>query len=259
MRKVLVFQHVAHKILGTLNPTLKEHGLNMRYVNFEREPNAQPSVEKYNGLIILGGHMGVYEADKYKHIKVEAKLIEDALKKEIPVLGICLGSQILAHVLGSPVRKHEEKEIGWHDVYLTKNGLTDPLFKEFKQREKVFQLHGDTFDIPSSCVHLAESSVCSAQAFRYGDKVYGLQFHLEVDGPMILRWLDHPANKKDIEESGKYSLEAIREETKEHLERSMELSKETFSTFIELFGLPQRPIRLGSHHIISKGPQKAKF
>jgi len=246
MRKVLVFQHVAHKILGTLNPTLKKNGLNMRYVNFEREPNAHPSVERYNGLIILGGHMGVYEADKYKHIKLEAKLIEDALKKDIPILGICLGSQILAHVLGSPVRKHEEKEIGWHDIYLTEKGQKDPLFNHFKQREKVFQLHGDTFDIPSSCVHLAESKVCPAQAFRYGDKVYGLQFHLEVDEPMILRWLDHPNNKRDIEESGKYSIEQIREETKDHIDLSMELSKKTFSNFIDLFGLPPRPIRLGS-------------
>lgn len=246
MRKVLVFQHVAHKILGTLNPTLKEHGLNMRYVNFERTPEASPSVEKYNGLIILGGHMGVYEADKYKHIKVEAKLIEQALKKNIPVLGICLGSQILAHVLGSPVRKHAEKEIGWHDIYLTDEGAKDPVFSQFRQREKVFQLHGDTFDIPASCVHLAKSTVCPAQAFRYGDKVYGLQFHLEADEPMILRWLDHPNNQRDIEESGKYTLDQIRNETTEHIDRSMELSKETFSRFIELFALPPRPLLLGS-------------
>lgn len=254
MRKVLVFQHVAHQILGTLNPALKEHGLNMRYVNFERTPDAQPSVEKYNGLIVLGGHMGVYEADKYKHIKIEAKLIEEALKKDIPILGICLGSQILAHVLGSPVRKHEEKEIGWHDIFLTEEGQKDPLFTHFKQREKVFQLHGDTFDIPSSCVHLAKSNVCPAQAFRYGNKVYGLQFHLEVDEPMILRWLDHPANKKDIEESEKYSIEQIRSETTEHIDHSMNLSQETFSKFIDLFGLPPRPIRVGSHHI--KIPKK---
>lgn len=255
MRKVLVFQHVAHKILGTLNPSLKEHGLRMRYINFERTPDIHPSVEKYNGLIILGGHMGVYEADKYTHIKVEMKLIEEALKKNIPILGICLGSQLLAHVLGASVRKHEEKEIGWHDIHLTDEGRKDALFSEFKKTEKLFQLHGDTFDVPRTAVHLAKSEQCHSQAFRYGDKVYGLQFHLEVDGPMIQRWLDNPLNKKDIEESnGKFSLEQIRKETVENIDHSMNLSQKTFSQFIELFSLPPRPIQMGSHHI--KIPKK---
>ncbi len=250
MRKVLVFQHVAHKILGTLNPTLKEHGLRMRYVNFERTPDVHPSVEKYDGLIILGGHMGVYEADKYTHIKVEMKLIEEALKKQIPILGICLGSQLLAHVLGASVRKHAEKEIGWHNINLTAEGVSDPLFSHFNKTEKIFQLHGDTFDVPASAIHLARSEQCPSQAFRYGDKVYGLQFHLEVDRPMIHRWLDNPMNLKDIEESnGKFSVDDIRAETIKRIEHSMDLSYQTFSKFIELFALPPRPILLGSHHI----------
>jgi GMP synthase (glutamine-hydrolysing) len=250
MRKVLVFQHVAHKILGTLNPTLKEHGLRMRYVNFERTPDVHPSLEKYDGLIILGGHMGVYEADKYTHIKVEMKLIEEALKKNIPILGICLGSQLLAHVLGASVRKHAEKEIGWHNIHLTDAGVSDPLFSHFNKTEKIFQLHGDTFDVPESAIHLARSEQCPSQAFRYGDKVYGLQFHLEVDGPMIHRWLDNPMNLKDIEDSnGKFSVDEIRAETLARIEHSKNLSYQTFSQFIELFALPPRPILVGSHNI----------
>ncbi|MBP9679822.1 MAG: type 1 glutamine amidotransferase [Bacteriovorax sp.] len=249
MRKVLVFQHVAYKILGTLDPTLKEHGLRMRYVNFERNPEEHPSVEKYNGLIILGGHMGVYEADKYTHIKVEMKLIEEALKKNIPILGICLGSQLLAQVLGAQVRKHAEKEIGWHDVDLTLEGMNDPLFSHFNKTQKLFQLHGDTFDVPSSAVHLARSELCPSQAFRYGDKVYGLQFHLEVDSPMIHRWLDNPINQEDIKASkGKYSIEQIRCETDQYIDQSKNLSQKTFSKFIELFELPKRLIQLGARH-----------
>src|SRR5262249_19570043 len=131
MRKVLVFQHVAHEILGTLNPLLKRQGFRIRYVNFDRHPDAHPSIEKYDGLVVLGGNMGVYESETYQHIKVEAKLIEEALKKEIPVLGICLGSQILAHVLGSNVRKNMEKEIGWYDLEFTEPGRQDLLFNHF--------------------------------------------------------------------------------------------------------------------------------
>ncbi len=219
----------------------------MRYVNFERTPDEHPSVQKYNGLIILGGHMGVYEAEKYKHIKVEMQLIEEALKKNIPILGICLGAQLLAHVLGAPVRKNPEKEIGWCDIDLTDEGLKDPLLSHFKPREKIFQLHGDTFDIPQSAVHLAKSDVCHGQAFRYGDKVYGLQFHLEVDQPMIQRWLDNPRNYDEMFSTHQnFSKEQISLETEEFLPHSMDLSRQTFEKFIGLFSLKQKPIRLGS-------------
>lgn len=219
----------------------------MRYVNFERTPDDQPSVQKYNGLIILGGHMGVYEAEKYKHIKVEMQLIEEALKKEIPILGICLGAQLLAHVLGADVKKNNEKEIGWCDIDLTEDGLKDPLLSHFRPREKIFQLHGDTFDIPKSAVHLAKSDVCHGQAFRYGDKVYGLQFHLEVDQPMIQRWLDNPRNYDEMFSTHQnFSKDQISLETQEFLPHSMDLSRQTFEKFVGLFSLKQRPVRLGS-------------
>jgi GMP synthase (glutamine-hydrolysing) len=249
MRKVLVFQHVAHKILGTLDPTLKERGLNIRYVNYERTPDEHPSVQKYNGLIILGGHMGVYEADHYKHIKVEMQVIEEALKKNIPILGICLGAQLLAHVLGSDVRKNKEKEIGWCDIDLSNDRLTDPLLSHFAPKEKIFQLHGDTFDIPKSTVHLASSNLCSSQAFRYGDKVYGFQFHLEADQAMILRWLDNPRNQEEIFKThDKISVDQIRHETEKYIGHSMKLSEQTFSKFVDLFAMKDRPLKLSSNH-----------
>ena len=249
MRKVLVFQHVAHEILGTLNPQLKKQGFRVRYINFEREPDIKPSLEKYNGLIILGGHMAVYEADRYTHIKVETKLIEEALQKDIPVLGICLGAQMLAHVLGAKVQRSPEQEIGWCDVHLTEAGKQDPLFKHFQKTEKVFQWHGDTFDIPKGAEHLARSEICPSQAFRYGDKVYGLQFHLEVDQPMIHRWLKIPANLRELEDSGgKFSAQVIAEQIEKHIAHSVKLSRQTFLEFIKSFGDLERPELLGSEH-----------
>jgi len=247
MRKILVFQHVANVILGTLNPLLKEKRFRVRYVNFERTPDFQPSLDKYNGLIILGGYMGVYEADKYKHIKVEMQLIESALKKEIPILGICLGAQMLAHALGSDVRKSPKKEMGWYDVHLTNEGQQDPLFNHFQKREKIFQMHGDTFDIPKSATHLAYSEICQAQAFRYNDKAYGLQFHLEVDQAMVTRWLKAPANQK-LMESENITAETIETDTAKYMEHSLNLSQQTFGKFIDIFGLPERSTFLGSGH-----------
>lgn len=249
MKKLLVFKHVAAENLGTLKPLLAEEGFRIRYVNFNREPEARPPLEKYQGLIVLGGWMGVYEADQYPHLKVEYELIEEALKRDIPVLGICLGAQILAHTLGANVRKHSQKEVGWQEVELTAAGRKDPLLAHFAAKERVFQMHGDTFDIPQGAEHLARSEVCPGQAFRYGEKAYGLQFHLEVDGQMIGRFLGQAENRAEVEKFG--GVEAIKkmeEETADRLPHSIELSRQTFASFIRLFGLKERSPLTRSRH-----------
>ncbi len=248
MRKVLVFQHVAHEILGTLNPLLKAEGFRIKYVNFQREPNAEPSLEGYNGLIVLGGPMGVYEANKYPHLNREMHIIEEALKKEIPTLGICLGSQLIAEVLGGNVRKSKHKEIGWYDVHLTKEGKKDEIFEKFSPSEKIFQLHGDTFDVPKETIHLASSELCSGQAFKY-KKAYGFQFHLEVDEAMIHRWLKVSENKADLQNSGGlFTEEKILSDTHTFIKNSLSLSKSAFGRFIEMFGKRDKKVVLGSGH-----------
>jgi GMP synthase (glutamine-hydrolysing) len=248
MRKVIVFKHVSQENLGALKPVLSEEAFRIRYVNFDREPDASPSMEKYQGLIVLGGWMGVYEADQYPHIKLECQLIEAALKRDLPVLGICLGAQILAHTLGAPVRKHREKEAGWREVKLTAAGRADALLGHFRESERIFQMHGDTFEIPAGAEHLAHSDVCEAQAFRYGEKAYGLQFHLEADQEMIRRFLKVPENRAELEGfAGKHAVEDIERDTEKYLPRSADLSRETFHRFLKLFGLPARPVSRSTH------------
>lgn len=246
MRNILVLQHVAHEPLGTLNPLLKAHGFRIRYVNFGRDPHAQPSMEGYNGLIILGGPMGIYESDQYPHIKTELRLIEEALKKNVPILGICFGAQLIAHALSSNVRKHHMKEVGWHDVHFKPAKDGDALFKNFGTTEKIFQLHGDTFDVPRGTEHLAFTQICEGQAFRYGDKVYGLQFHLEVDEPMIHRWLK--IHHEDVKACAPLAEADIVAHTQQYIERSMQLSHEAWTNFINLFQLPPKKVGLGSGH-----------
>jgi GMP synthase (glutamine-hydrolysing) len=249
MRKIMIFQHVAHELLGTLNPLLKSEGFKIRYVNFGRSPDTHPSLEEYNGLVVLGGPMGVYEVMKHPHIKTELALIESALKKNIPVLGICLGAQMIAHVLGAEVKRHRIAEFGWYDVSLTDDGANDPLFKDWKKKEKIFQAHQDTFALPNGTKRLAHSPACENQAFSYGDKVYGFQFHLEVDRPMILRWLGIADNQILLAHAaGSPTPDRLMSETDLYMERSSSLSTSTFSNFIELFQLKARPIVLGSDH-----------
>lgn len=247
MRKIMVFQHVAHEPLGTLDPLIKAAGFRIRYINFGRDPFLDPDVENYNGLIVLGGPMGVYEANQYPHLKWEMKQIEKAVARNIPVLGICLGSQLIAHVLGSTVRKASQWELGWSDVELTTHAGSDPVFAHYRPKEKLFQIHQDTYDIPSSAIHLAKSNVCASQAFRYGEKTYGLQYHLEVDQAMIQRWMNRAENHSIIQNSGgQFSLDTIEKDTEKHIADSLELSKKSFQTFIDLFGLPEKRERLGS-------------
>ncbi len=237
MAKILVFQHVAYEILGTLDPLLRNAGFRIKYVNFERYPDTEPSLEGYEGLIVLGGPMNVDETRDYPFLETEVRLITDAMERGFPILGICLGSQLLAKALGAKIKKNPEKEIGWYDVSPTEEGTSDPLISTFSGVERIFQWHGDTFELPEGAVRLASSPLCRNQAFRFGEDIYGFQFHLEVDEPMIERWLNVPANKEEIEAlNGKVDPGVIMGDTPEYIERLKELSDTTFGGFVSLFG-----------------------
>src|SRR3954466_15879822 len=119
MVRVAVFQHVAHEILGTFHPLLKDAGCRIRYINYGREHHAPIDMRRYDALVILGGPMGVYESDRFPHLRDEIKVIQQAIELNKPVLGICLGAQLLAAALGSEVRSSGVKEIGWYDIHLT--------------------------------------------------------------------------------------------------------------------------------------------
>ncbi|HEY7534789.1 MAG TPA: type 1 glutamine amidotransferase, partial [Thermodesulfobacteriota bacterium] len=201
--KIIVIKQVPHEHLGTLSDTLRKHNLIYEYINSYENKNPDISLINMDGLIILGGPMNVYETDKYPFLEMEDKLIKKAIEKDIPVLGICLGAQLIAKALGSRVKQNTEKEIGWYSLKTNEEGSKDMLLKHCKNEEIVFQWHGDTFEIPRGAVHLAYSPLCTNQAFRYGSKVYGLQFHIEVTHQMILEWLDVSENLKELE-----SLEA---------------------------------------------------
>ncbi|HKY62300.1 MAG TPA: gamma-glutamyl-gamma-aminobutyrate hydrolase family protein [bacterium] len=241
MVRVMVCQHVGYELLGTLNPLFKEAGIRLRYVNFGRSPEAQPEVDGYDGLVLLGGPMNVDEEARYPHLSYEVRMIEQALKRDIPVLGICLGSQLVAKALGSKVERNLVREIGWHEVELSESGKKDPLLRHFKATESLFHWHGDTFELPHGAEHLASSRDCRNQAFRYGDKAYGFQFHLECDEPMIERWLMVPQHQSELDSVKERTCpERIRKETPDRIGRLKELSRATFGEFLKLFGEEKR-------------------
>lgn len=236
-----------YEILGTLHPLLKDARFRIRYVNFGHHPDAEPSISRYHGLVILGGPMNCDQSDRYHHLTKEISVIQDAIEQGKPVLGICLGAQLIARALGARVSKNDKKEIGWYDLSPTADGEKDPLFSKFGSRQKIFQWHGDMFEIPKNAVHLATSPDCRNQAFRYRSNVYGLQFHLEVDEPMIHRWLHTPAMARELEALGGEELaKRIEEDTHRNIEKSVDLGNQIFGEFIHIFQTPRKRTTLAS-------------
>jgi len=143
----------------------------------------------FQALVVLGGPMGANDDDAYPYLVPVVNLIRQAVERGIPALGICLGAQLMARALGSAVRPNAVREIGWYRVGLTEDGRISPLFAGLPAELSVFQWHGDTFDLPAGAVHLAQAPACVNQAFSFQDRLFALQFHLEVTPEIIDSWV----------------------------------------------------------------------
>ncbi|MCP4300105.1 MAG: type 1 glutamine amidotransferase [Gammaproteobacteria bacterium] len=245
--KILVFQHVPYEPLGTLDPLLKESGFRIRYVNFGREPESRPALEKYEALIVLGGPMNSDQIDSFPNLVTEVEIIREAVEQDMSVLGICLGAQLLAKALGGSVSRNAVREIGWHDVDLTEAGVSDPVLSTFARQQQVFQWHQDGISLPPGAVRLAGSVASPVQAFRYGVHAYGFQFHLEASRSLIERWLTVPQHQAVLdEERGNIDVQTIRARTEDVIDTLEALSRETFSRWIDRFEVGPRRHRLPS-------------
>ncbi len=189
---VLIIKNIASEGPGTIEDFLRANKHPHSIVDLNKGESA-PSLEGFTHVVIMGGPMAVYEMDRHPWLRDEAKLIEQAIKEQKHVLGICLGAQMVAHVLGAKVYAGGAKEIGWHQVAITPQGMKDGLMGQLavngSTSADVFQWHGDTFDLPAGSVLLASSNLFPNQAFRYADRVYALQFHVEVTPAIVLDWL----------------------------------------------------------------------
>lgn len=187
---VLTIQNIACEGPGLIGNGLRAQGIELQTLHPYAGEALPPSLAGFGGLLVLGGPMNADDLSGHPFLEAERSLIRAAVQGGVPVLGICLGAQLIARVLGAKVYKAPRAEIGFKRVERTADADFDPLFGDFPEFDMVFQWHEDTFELPLGATRLARSTVCENQAFRWGDLVWGIQFHLEVTAPMVRSWVE---------------------------------------------------------------------
>jgi GMP synthase-like glutamine amidotransferase len=188
---IYAFRHDPLEELGNLRTVLERRGFRVESVELYRPGASVPPVQEADGLVFMGGPMSANDDLPYLHREVE--LIREAAGRGQPLLGICLGGQLISMALGGAVHRNPVTEIGWYTVDLTPAGVADPLFRRAANPQTVFHWHQDTFDVPPGGELLATAPDCHNQAFRKGLNIYGMQFHPEMTPRMIEDWQRHAA------------------------------------------------------------------
>ena len=184
--RVVVIMHVENEGPGAFRDLLAAAGIEVRVARLHLG-DALPEPREFDAALSMGGPMNVYEEERYPFLREETRFLQMAAALELPVLGICLGAQMIAKAAGAAVTKNRVEEVGWRTVDLTDAGVADPLFRGLPAVLPVFQWHGDTFAVPDGGALLATGVDCHNQAFRFR-RSYGLQFHLEADRALLAAW-----------------------------------------------------------------------
>lgn len=187
---ILIVKHIDIEGPGTLGDFLDKNKIPYQIIDLGAGDILPDDLSSIKAVVVLGGPMNVDEEHLYSFLKPEHAFIQKVLKQEIPFLGICLGSQLLAKAAGAKVGKSPLKEIGWYHVTVTPEGKKDPLFRNFREDDPIYHWHGDMFEIPTGATLLATAEGCPHQALKIGRNAYGLQFHVEVTDKSIKEWCD---------------------------------------------------------------------
>jgi GMP synthase (glutamine-hydrolysing) len=232
MKLCLALRHVAFEDLGTFRPILERRGFEIEWIDAGVDDLEPAAILEAELVAVLGGPIGVYEADAYPFLTAEIELIGRRLRAQRPTLGICLGAQLMAKSLGADVAPGPAKEIGWAPVELTDAGRASPL--RHLENIHVLHWHGDNFGFPPDCQNLAFTAHCPFQAFEQGRNVLGLQFHIEADANRIETWLiGHTVELS----KAKIDPGAIRRDTARYGRRLQEIGSRIFNEWLDGAGL----------------------
>ncbi len=188
MKQAVAIRHIAFEDLGNLTPILQQKDYDITYL--EANPGFLDGLDALEPdlVIVLGGPIGAYDEQDYPFLIDELRFLEQRLAADLPTVGICLGAQLIARTLGAKVYPGSDKEIGWSPIKLSVAGQQSPLSYLADNNTAVLHWHGDTFDLPTGCTHLASSSKYQNQAFAWGEYGLALQFHPEVTAQGLEHW-----------------------------------------------------------------------
>jgi GMP synthase (glutamine-hydrolysing) len=228
MAKILVIQHNDDDNLNDLAAPFLEAGLEIVQWHAQKTPAPVESLDGFSGLVSLGAFAGVEDEAETPWMPFERKLIEEALAIEMPVLGLCFGSQLLASVAGAEVGKSGSPEVGWYEVEMTEEAAADPLMSVLGPEPEVIQYHYDTFKWPAlnPDVTILGTANGMNQAFRVGKNAWGTQFHIEMNLPTMLGWI--ASYPRAFEKAGNVPAEQVeltRQNWRLHQERSVALGR----------------------------------
>lgn len=221
---IYYFQHVPFEGPAMIGDWAKERGHTLQGTKlYDAAPVFPPAgtvpqqdAKIYDALVILGGPMSIHDEQDYPWLAEEKEHIRHAVDSGKPVLGICLGAQLIAHVLGAEVAPHKHKEIGWYPVQLTAEAAAHHMFSGLPHNLTVLHWHGDRFTIPEDAIPVASSIACDNQGFIYNDRILGLQFHLEMHEEAVKNIIHACGN--ELAPGGPYvqSAQAITEGLQKH-------------------------------------------
>jgi GMP synthase (glutamine-hydrolysing) len=239
---LLVLQHIACEPPAAFEDELRARGLDLVRVELD-EGETIPERDDFAGIVVMGGPMGAYEDDEHPWLTAEKTYLREAVARDVPVWGVCLGAQLLAASLGARVYKGPEPEVGLLPIELTAAAAGDPVFADAPQRIHTLQWHGDTFDLPEGATLLARSPAYRNQAFRVG-RSYGLQFHVEVTPELATQWGEVPAYASSLEAIlGPGALDRLVAEVAAHAGSTLPLARRLFGHWLE------RVARVPAHSI----------
>ncbi len=187
---ILFLKHIDIEGPETFSQFFEGNGFGVEIIELQDGDSLPKNFNGIEAVISLGGPMNVYEEDKYSFLAPENEFLKQIIAQEIPFIGICLGSQLLAKACEARIGSSPEKEIGFYPVQLTSEGKQDPLFEGIAESVDMFHWHEDMFELPPGATLLASSQGCPHQAFKIGPNAYGLQFHMEVTESTIQKWAD---------------------------------------------------------------------
>ncbi len=231
MRPLLCIRHDATDAMTVAVGAFRDQGVAVHVLDAWDPSASWPDLDDVAGIVVFGGDQNADQVERHPHLLDERHLMRDAAHAGIPALGVCLGGQILARALDAPVRRIAVREFGFYELSLTEPGRQDPLLSAFRDGDRVFQWHEDSFELPEGAVLLATARETRNQAFRHGEAAWGIQFHPEMDADLLESWIS--LDPEGIARTWG-SIDAVRAGAREHLATQMERGRDFFGRFARL-------------------------